>query len=148
MPTLMDDFFKNPTSSLATFKCYPWVHDRLLLLGDASHGIVPFYGQGMNAGFEDCSVLMELMESQNESWSEILPIFQKSRKPNTDAIADMAVYNFIEMRDKVADPNFLLEKKIEARIQELIMSFRGIAEKWEKGQIDSIIHEIMKEWEG
>src|SRR5690606_27271617 len=83
------------------------------LIGDAAHAIVPFYGQGMNAGFEDCSVLMELMEQYNEDWNKILPAYDTARKPNGEAVADLALINFVEMRDKVADPVFLERKKIE-----------------------------------
>ena len=79
---------------------------------------VPFFGQGMNAGFEDCSVLNELMESHGDDWGIILKEFQSLRKPDADAIADMAINNFTEMRSKTADPKFLLQKKIEARIHE------------------------------
>lgn len=115
MPTLTEDFFNNPTSSLVTIKCFPWIReDRFSLIGDAAHAIVPFFGQGMNCGFEDCSVLNSLIEQYSHDWSTILPAFQELRKPDADAIADMALNNFVEMRDKVADPNFLLQKKIEA----------------------------------
>lgn len=115
MPTLEDDFFTNPTSSLVTIKCYPWVkEDRFALIGDAAHAIVPFFGQGMNCGFEDCSVLNGLIDKHREDWKLILADYQQSRKPDSDAIADLALNNFVEMRDKVADPKFLLQKKIEA----------------------------------
>jgi kynurenine 3-monooxygenase len=115
MPTLTEDFFHNPTSSLVTVKCYPWIReDKFALIGDAAHAIVPFFGQGMNCGFEDCSVLNSLIEKHNDKWSEILPEYQSLRKPDGDAIADLALNNFVEMRDKVADPKFLLQKKIEA----------------------------------
>lgn len=115
MPTLLDDFFANPTSSLVTVKCFPWTFDnRVGLIGDAAHAIVPFYGQGMNCGFEDCVVLNGLMEKHNDAWDRIFPEYQALRKPDADAIADLAVGNFIEMRDKTADPKFLLQKKIEA----------------------------------
>lgn len=119
MPTLINDFFHNPTSSLVTVKCFPWVFDnKMALIGDAAHAIVPFYGQGMNCGFEDCVVLDELVEKYNENWNEILPEYQRLRKPDGDAIADLAIANFVEMRDKTADPKFLLQKKIEARFNE------------------------------
>lgn len=115
MPTLADDFFTNPTSSLVTVKCFPWVReDRFALIGDAAHAIVPFFGQGMNCGFEDCSVLNTLIDQHNEDWAKILDEYQTLRKPDGDAIAELALNNFIEMRDKVADPKFLLQKKIEA----------------------------------
>lgn len=117
MPTLQEDFFNNPTSSLVTVKCFPWIRgNKFALIGDAAHAIVPFFGQGMNCGFEDCSVLNELIEKHDENWDLILKQFQQLRKPDADAIADLAINNFIEMRDKVGDPKFLLQKKIEAGI--------------------------------
>lgn len=119
MPTLLEDYFSNPTSSLVTVKCYPWTFDdRVALIGDAAHAIVPFYGQGMNCGFEDCVVLNELIEKHHENWPAILEEYQTLRKPDGDAIADLAIMNFIEMRDKTADPKFLLQKKIEAHFSE------------------------------
>lgn len=119
MPTLLDDFMNNPTSSLVTVKCFPWVFDnKIALIGDAAHAIVPFYGQGMNCGFEDCVVLNDLIDKYKENWDLILPEYQNLRKPDGDAIADLAIANFVEMRDKTADPKFLLQKKIEARFSE------------------------------
>ncbi|MCP9753265.1 NAD(P)/FAD-dependent oxidoreductase [Ferruginibacter sp. HRS2-29] len=115
MPTLVDDFFNNPTSSLITVKCFPWIrNDQFALIGDAAHAIVPFFGQGMNCGFEDCSVLNELIDKHKEDWQKILNEYQELRKPDADAIADLALANFVEMRDKVGDATFLLQKKIEA----------------------------------
>jgi len=116
MPDYINDFFNNPTSSLVTVKCFPWIReDKFALIGDAAHAIVPFYGQGMNCGFEDCVVLDRLIGKHKEDWDKIFPEYEALRKPDTDAIADLAVGNFIEMRDKTADPMFLLQKKIEAR---------------------------------
>lgn len=115
MPTLEEDYMNNPVSSLVTVKCTPWVYkDKLALVGDAAHAIVPFFGQGMNCGFEDCVVLNELMDKYGEDWNTIFAEYGRLRKPDGDAIADLAVGNFIEMRDRVADPKFLLQKKIEA----------------------------------
>ncbi len=119
MPTLVEEFKNNPTSSLVTIRCYPWVRNKTLLIGDAAHGLVPFYGQGMNAGFEDCRVLNDLLNEHEDNWDAVLPAFQKLRKPDTDAISHLAVENFIEMRDLVADDDFLLRKKIEAKLHEL-----------------------------
>lgn len=114
IPTLADDFFNNPTASLVTVKCFPWVKDdTFALIGDAAHAIVPFFGQGMNSGFEDCLVLNSLMEKHADDWTKILPEYQLLRKPDGDAIAELALNNFIEMRDKVGDKKFLLQKKIE-----------------------------------
>jgi kynurenine 3-monooxygenase len=119
MPTLERDFFINPTSSLVTVKCFPWIREnKFALIGDAAHAIVPFFGQGMNCGFEDCSVLNTLISKHQDNWTKILNEYQQLRKPDADAIADLALNNFTEMRDKVADPKFLLQKKIEARLHQ------------------------------
>lgn len=119
MPTLVEDFFTNPTSSLVTVKCYPWVkEDKLALLGDAAHAIVPFFGQGMNASFEDCVVLDDCIEKHGNDWAATFAEYQKLRKVNADAIADLAVQNFIEMRDKVGDQQFLDLKKVERQLSE------------------------------
>ncbi len=115
MPTLLDDYMNNPVSSLVTVKCFPWTFDNKVgLIGDAAHAIVPFFGQGMNCGFEDCVVLNQLIDKHKEDWTKIFPEYETLRKPDGDAIADLAIANFIEMRDKTADPKFLLQKKIEA----------------------------------
>lgn len=119
MPDLLQDFESNPTSSLVTIKCYPWVRNKTLLIGDAAHGIVPFYGQGMNAGFEDCRILNDVLNQHNDNWDQVLSEFQLLRKPDADAIAELALDNFIEMRDLVADADFLLRKKIESKLYEL-----------------------------
>ncbi len=117
MPTLRDDFFANPTSSLITTHIHPWhFGDKSALIGDAAHAIVPFYGQGMNAGFEDCSVLNGLIDQYGEDWNAILEDYQRKRKINGDAVAQLALLNFIEMRDKVSDPLFLERKKIEKEL--------------------------------
>lgn len=119
MPTLEHDYFANPTSSLCIVKCWPWTYaDKMALVGDSAHAIVPFYGQGMIAGFEDCVVMNQLMEKHGDDWNKILREYEFLRKPDGDAIADLAVGNFIEMRDKTADPKFLLQKKIEAWFSE------------------------------
>jgi kynurenine 3-monooxygenase len=119
MPALIRDFYENPTSSLVTIKCYPWVQNNTLVIGDAAHAIVPFYGQGMNAGFEDCRVLHHLLSEHNDDWDVVLPSFQQLRKPDADTISRLAHENFVEMRDHVADADFLLRKKIEGRLYEL-----------------------------
>ncbi len=114
IPMLAEDFFKNPTSTLVTMKCFPWAYeDKIALIGDACHAIVPFYGQGMNAGFEDITVLNEMMQLYGNDWKKILSEYQKSRKPNADAIAELSYRNFMEMSTKTADEKFLLQKKIE-----------------------------------
>ncbi|MGB5928118.1 MAG: NAD(P)/FAD-dependent oxidoreductase [Cyclobacteriaceae bacterium] len=117
IPNIAEQYNENPTSSLVTIRCYPWVANRFLILGDASHAIVPFYGQGMNAGFEDCYLLDKFLDKY-EDVDEALHAFQTSRKPDADAIAELALKNFVEMRDHVADPQFLLQKKIEARLND------------------------------
>jgi kynurenine 3-monooxygenase len=122
MPTLIEDFRDNATSSLVTIRCYPWVRNKTLLIGDAAHGIVPFFGQGMNCGFEDCRVLDSLLNEYDDKWKKVLPVFQELRKPDADAIAQLALNNFVEMRDLVTDEEFLLRKKIEARLSELYPS--------------------------
>ena len=115
MPALIENFFQNPTGSLVTVKCFPWSYkDHLCLLGDAAHAIVPFYGQGMNCGFEDCTVFDQLLEKYGDDWETVFKEFQNIRKPDTDAIAELAYMNFIEMRDLVGSQRFLLQKKIEA----------------------------------
>lgn len=119
MPTLLTDFFENPTSSLCTVRCSPWTFQgRVALIGDAAHAIVPFYGQGMNAGFEDCTILASLIDRGGEI-TAILGEYEKLRKPNGDAIADLALKNFVEMRDRSADPRFWWRKKLERKIHEL-----------------------------
>lgn len=117
MPTMLEDFFTNPTSSLITTHIFPWHYaDKSALIGDAAHAIVPFYGQGMNAGFEDCTVLASLLDKHGNDWTTILKQYEQKRKPNGDAVADLALLNFVEMRDKVADPVFLERKKIEKEL--------------------------------
>ncbi|MCL4164846.1 UNVERIFIED_CONTAM: hypothetical protein GTU68_028569, partial [Idotea baltica] len=120
MPTLEADFEANPQSSLVIIRCYPWHwKDKVMLIGDASHAIVPFYGQGMNAGFEDVFVLDQMIDEFDGDFAEILPEFGKRRKANADAIADLALYNYKVMADSVNDPEFLLRKKLEHRVMEL-----------------------------
>lgn len=115
IPTLVEDFRKNPTSTLVTIRSYPWNYKNVCLIGDAAHGIVPFFGQGMNCGFEDVNVLDELMNVHTDL-GELFSAFGKSRKPNSDAIAELALNNYIEMRDLAARPEFQLRLKIEKRI--------------------------------
>lgn len=114
MPTLAEDYLKNPASSLVTVRCWPWTYGgKVVLLGDAAHAIVPFFGQGMNCAFEDCSAFIDLVERHRGDFAKVLPEFERLRKPNADAIADMALENFVEMRDKVASRAFLWKKKFE-----------------------------------
>ncbi|MFY0483834.1 FAD-dependent oxidoreductase [Flavobacterium sp. PLA-1-15] len=119
IPNLVEDFFKNPTSYLVTMKCFPWTFgDKVALIGDACHAIVPFYGHGMNAGFEDITVLSEIMAKHGDDWETIFKEYETSRKPNTDAIAELSYRNFMEMSSKTADEKFLLQKKIEKHFSE------------------------------
>lgn len=114
---LEDSFFANPNGNLITVKCGPWHYkDKVALLGDACHAIVPFFGQGMNAAFEDCTVLNESIGKYGSDWEKVYAEYYSLRKQNTDAIADLALENFVEMRDKIADSRFLLNKKIEAEL--------------------------------
>jgi kynurenine 3-monooxygenase len=124
MPNVADAWEDHPLSSLAIVRCYPWTAGKVALMGDAAHATVPFYGQGMNAGFEDCTVLHELMKKHNENWTEIFKEYSETRKPDGDALQDLSLYNYHVMRDYVADPDFLLRKKIEAKFSNLY------PEKW------------------
>lgn len=120
MPTLLDDYFANPTSTLIMVRCNPWNYkDNVLLLGDAAHAIVPFYGQGMNCGFEDCTVFHEMYNAAEGNWDGLMRDFSTFRVPDGNAILDLALMNYVEMRDLTADPDFLLRKKIEAKFTQL-----------------------------
>ncbi len=113
------EFAENPTGGLVTVRCAPWhLGGQALLLGDASHAIVPFFGQGMNAAFEDCETVLDLFETCDGDWSEIFPRVFAERKANADAIARMALDNFIEMRDTSADPRFALKRQVEHKLEE------------------------------
>jgi kynurenine 3-monooxygenase len=117
-PHLTDNYLTNPTGTMVTIKCSPWyVEGRSLLLGDAAHAIVPFFGQGLNCGFEDCTQLLELLDRHGADWPRVFKEFDQARKINTDAIADLAIENFAEMRDRVADPRFLFRKKVELALE-------------------------------
>ena len=117
MPTFDADFQENPTSALTTSRCGPWQQNgHVCLLGDAAHAVVPFYGQGLNAGFQDCTVLNNLLDENAENWEECLKRFSDDHKKNGDAIADLALHNFIVMRDLVNDARFNLQKAIERQI--------------------------------
>ncbi|MEQ8702506.1 MAG: NAD(P)/FAD-dependent oxidoreductase [Phaeodactylibacter sp.] len=124
IPNLLEEFHENPTSSLVTIRCSPWCcEDKVLIMGDASHAIVPFYGQGMNSGFEDCTLLDELLEEHQGNWTTTIEVFNATRIKNANAIADLALRNFVEMRDKVADPKFLLRKEIAAHLNKVHPEF-------------------------
>lgn len=118
MPDLIENWHAHPLSSLAIIRCFPWTNKTTALIGDSAHATVPFYGQGMNASFEDCFVMSELMIKHNHDWPTIFKEYEKLRKPDGDAVQDLSLHNYYVMRDFVADPKFLLQKKIEARIFE------------------------------
>jgi kynurenine 3-monooxygenase len=120
MPNLVEDFLTHPPTSMVTIKCSPWsFEDKVLLVGDAAHAIFPSYGQGANAGFEDCQTLHRCMEEHGDDWRAVFADYEARRKPNTDAIADLCVEHFSELRDLVGSPSFLLRKEIERRINQL-----------------------------
>lgn len=119
MPNVADAWEDHPLSSLAIIRCYPWYHGKVMLMGDAAHATVPFFGQGMNCGFEDCTVMWELMQKHKEDWKTIGEAYQVLRKPNGDAVQDLSLQNYLVMRNKVADKDFQLLQKIERRISEL-----------------------------
>ena len=118
MPTLLDDFRDNPTGSLVTIRCAPWFYrDKVCLVGDAAHAVVPFYGQGMNAAFEDCVVLDECLQKFPQSRERAFGEYFHHRKENSDALADLAIGNFIEMRDKTASKTFRAKKKLDHALE-------------------------------
>jgi len=119
MPNYLKDFQENPTGNLVTVRSYPWVKGKTALLGDAAHAIVPFYGQGMNCSFEDCLVMDDCIGKFDGNISRAFSAYQELRKPNADAIAELALQNFIEMRDLVGDPDFLHKKHVEHELTEL-----------------------------
>ncbi|WP_324025670.1 NAD(P)/FAD-dependent oxidoreductase [Maribacter sp. BPC-D8] len=155
---LTEDFFKNPTSAMVTMKCYPWTYwDKVALVGDSAHAVVPFYGQGMNAGFEDIFVLDEIIKELGDDWGRIFSTYQEKRKPNADAIAELSYRNFVEMSSKTADTNFLLQKKIEKHFSakhpgkwipaysRVTFSNRPYAEALAEGDAqEDIMREVMK----
>ena len=117
MPNLIENWHQNPLSSLSIVRCYPWTMGKFALMGDSCHATVPFYGQGMNAGFEDCTVMWELY-NQHQNWDETFKAYQKTRKADGDALQDLSLHNYYVMRDHVANDDFLLQKKIEAKLHE------------------------------
>ncbi len=159
MPSLLLDYEKNPTSSLVTVRCYPWVkEDKIALAGDAAHAVVPFYGQGMNCSFEDIVVLDNMIEKYGDDWKTIFDEYQKERKPNADAIADLAIQNYYEMADKVGDKHFLHKKHIEHQLAELYpdkfksqyelttFSLSGYKYAWDMGKKnDALLEKIIAE---
>ena len=121
MPTLLEDFRENPTGSLVTIRCAPWFYkDKVALVGDAAHAVVPFYGQGMNAAFEDCVVLDECLAAFPDNRERAFTDYFRRRKPNADALASLAVQNFIEMRDKTASKTFRAKKKLDHWLEAIL----------------------------
>ena len=115
---LLEDYQTNPTGSLVTIRCAPWTYqDKVALVGDASHAVVPFYGQGMNAAFEDCVVFDECLAEFPQRPQRAFEEYFARRKENADALADLAVHNFIEMRDKTASPFFRAKKKLDHTLE-------------------------------
>jgi kynurenine 3-monooxygenase len=117
---LHEEYFGNPTSSLVTIRCRPWQYrGRVALVGDACHAVVPFYGQGANAAFEDCIELDRCIREHAPDWERAFSEYERIRKPHADVLADLAIGNFVEMRDHVASGSFLLKKKIEQTLHRL-----------------------------
>jgi kynurenine 3-monooxygenase len=155
-PNLLESWHGNPLSSLAIVRCYPWTVGKFALMGDAAHATVPFYGQGMNGGFEDCTVMAQLMEKHKEDWPKVFAEYEVLRKPDGDALQDLSVHNYYVMRDYVADPMFLLQKKIEGLFSKTYpdkwmplysqVSFSNIrySEAWNAGmRQDAIMKNVM-----
>ena len=122
MPLLddpVDTFIEKTAAPLFLVQVFPWSFNRKIgLIGDAAHAIVPFYGQGMNCGFEDCAELDALIDKHDHNWDEIFPAYENARKPNGDAIAELSKRNFVEMSDLSGDRMFQLRKKIEAKFSQ------------------------------
>jgi kynurenine 3-monooxygenase len=122
MPTLVDDFKSNQMMLMVTTYTAPWYYkDRVVLIGDACHAVVPFYGQGMNAAFEDCALLSEkLAESGGQNLEQVFREYQRERKPNTDALAELSQQNFVELRKKIKSPLFVARKKVDITLNSLL----------------------------
>ena len=117
IPNLTELFFDNPTGVLGTVRSEKWFHGNTMIFGDAAHAIVPFHGQGMNCGFEDCAELNSLLNQFDDDWEKVFPAFNEARRDNANAIADMALDNYVEMRDSVRDPKFHLKKAIAFELE-------------------------------
>ncbi len=157
VPNLYQQWNENPTSSLGIVRTYPWhIEDKAILVGDAAHATVPFYGQGMNAGFEDCRILDELLDKHGDDLESCFKEYSEVRKPNGDGVQDLSMQNFIVMRDSTANPQFLLQKQIEKKFANLypdkwiplysMVSFTNIsyADAWDIGmKQEKMMEEIM-----
>jgi len=158
MPNLVEDFQKNPTGDLASVYCKPWhLGDKALLIGDAAHAVVPFFGQGMNASFQDCSTLAKLMGQNENDWKTIFNTFSSVQVENGHAIADMAIENYLEMRDHVNDTEYKKRRNVELKLERMfpgqfiprysMVSFHQIpyAEVYQRGEKQfKIIGDVLK----
>lgn len=156
IPELAVEFFENPTGLLGTLRCEPWHRgDSAVILGDAAHAVVPFHGQGMNAAFEDCDVLCQLLDDLDHDWAKALAEFSRVRKPNADAIADMALENYVTMRDSVMDEQFQLKKEVGFELERrhpdrfiprysmVMFHSIGYAEAFERGGVqEELLNEV------
>lgn len=119
MPDLVGDFLNHATGRMSTITCAPWyVADNCLLIGDAAHGLVPFFGQGMNSGFEDCRILNDLLDQYDDEWARVMPAFYEARKPNTDAVAEMSMGNYHEIQNDIRDEHFNFKKQLELHLMQ------------------------------
>ena len=158
IPNLVEDFQKNPTGDLASVYCKPWhLGDKALLIGDAAHAVAPFFGQGMNASFQDCSTLAKLMDQNENDWNTIFNAFSSTQVENGHAIADMALENYLEMRDHVNDPEYKKRRNVELKLERMfpgqfiprysMVSFHQIpyAEVYQRGEKQfKIISDVLK----
>ena len=158
MPNLVEDFQKNSTGDLASVYCKPWhLGDKALLIGDAAHAVVPFFGQGMNASFQDCSTLAKLMGQNENDWKTIFNAFSSAQVENGHAIADMAIENYLEMRDHVNDTEYKKRRNVELKLERMfpgqfiprysMVSFHQIpyAEVYQRGEKQfKIIGDVLK----
>ncbi|HEY3579824.1 MAG TPA: FAD-dependent monooxygenase, partial [Pyrinomonadaceae bacterium] len=120
IPNLVEEFNRCPPNPMVTVRCSPWtLQGKVALIGDAAHVLYPYYGQGANAGFEDCAVLMECLERFGDDWKTVFSEYEQLRKPNMDAISEMVVEHYVEIRDLLGDPKFLLRKALERKMNQL-----------------------------
>ena len=120
IPNLVEEFNRCPPNPMVTVRCSPWtLQGKVALIGDAAHVLYPYYGQGANAGFEDCAVLMECLEKFGDDWKTVFSEYERLRKPNMDAISELVVEHYVEIRDLLGDPKFLLRKALERKMNQL-----------------------------
>jgi len=124
MPNYIYEYYENPVGTLGTIKCYPWqAYGKTLIMGDAAHAIVPFYGQGMNASFEDVRVFDDVLDECEGDWTKVFERFQELRVENGNAIADLAIDNFTEMQDKVDDQDFKKKRQLEMQLEQTFPAY-------------------------